>query len=157
VADTLQSFALRVDRFEKSLTDAQIGHALGKMAKAEAEKAASADLGGDPKFSGWAPTLDTRYDIVRRGAILFKPTRRSAGPWTVAERGRNSGAGPGLGQSSTAMRFTPTGRVSRQRVKRWNGRTAGKSTATKAITAIDKKAPKAVDEHVDKAVRKFFN
>jgi len=46
--------------------------------------------------------------------------------------------------------------VSRQRVKRWNGRTAGKSTATKAITAINAKAPKAVDGHVDKAVRKFF-
>jgi hypothetical protein len=156
VADTLASFALRVDRFEKSLTDDQIGHALGKMAKDEATSAASADLGGDPKFSGWAPTLDTRYDIVRRGAILLKPSRRSAGPWTVAEYGRNN-MGPTLSQSSTAQRFTPTGKVSRQRVKRWNGRTAGKSTATKAITAINAKAPKAVDGHVDKAVRKFFN
>ena len=74
----------------------------------------------------------------------------------MAESGRNAGAGPGLGQSSSAVRFTPTGRVSRQRVKRWNGRTKGKGTATDALKAIEPKVPKLVNSHVGRAIRKTF-
>lgn len=145
----------RVDRFQSELTDEALGHALGKMAKAEAETAASADLGGDPKFSGWKPTLNTRYDIVDRGKVLLKPTRRSAGPWTVAQSGRNAGdAGIGPMQGPT---LTKTGRVSRARRKRWNGQTQGKGTADTARAAIEDKAPGVVDVQIKRAIRKAFD
>jgi hypothetical protein len=146
VADTFASFAGKVDRLQKDLGDDKLSHALGKMAKAEATKAASADLGGDPKFSGWAPTLDTRYDIVGPGRISFHPSRRSAGPWTVAESGRNGAAGPGIGSK---------GRGGKR--KRYNGRTRGKGTSDDALRAIDREAPKVADKEVAKAVRKFFD
>lgn len=157
MADTFASLNLKLARLQKELGDDATMHEIGKMAKAEARKAASADLGGDPKFSGWAPELTTRYDIVGKGKLSFKPgSKRAAGPWTVAEVGRNAGAGPGLGQSSTAMRFTPTGRVSRQRVRRWNGRTQGKNTASDAIAQIEKRVPKIVDQRVGRAIRRTF-
>lgn len=153
--DTFASFARRVDNFQASLKNPQLKQlmtAIGTEAKAQARKAASADLGGDPKFSGWAPTLDTRFDHVGEGRISFKPTRRAAGPWTVAEFGRHQAAGP-----MPTVRLTKTGRVSRARVKRWNGRTAGKGTASDALKAIDRMVPTKVDGHVSTSIRRFFN
>ena len=152
MADTFASFDRRVAGFQKELGDDKMGHALGKMAKDEAKKAASADLGGDPKFSGWAPTLDTAYDIIGPGRISFKPKKRSAGPWTVAEFGRNQAAGPRM----VGPRLTKTGRVSKARQKRYNGRTQGKGTATDALAAIDKKASSVVEKQTKAAIRKFF-
>ena len=153
MADTFQSFNAKLVRFQKQLTDDALMHDIGKMAKDEARKAASADLGGDPKFSGWAPELTTRYDIVRPGVLSFKPSRRSAGPWTVAEIGRNQTAGPSLRSSS----LTPTGRRRRPgAVRRWNGVTQGKNTATEALVAIGPKVPKLVNTHVGRAIRKTF-
>jgi hypothetical protein len=153
VADTFASYGAKVSRFQKELTADATSHAVGKMAKEEAKKAASADLGGDPKFSGWAPILDTRYDIKGPGKIMFKPGRRAAGPWTVAEFGRNAGEGPRM----VGPRLTRTGRVSKARQKRWNGRTAGKQTASDALKAIDGKVSGVVDKQVKSAIRKFFN
>jgi hypothetical protein len=152
MADTFATFAAKLDRFSKDISDDAMSHALGKMAKAEATKAASADLGGDPKFSGWAPTLDTRYDIVGPGRISFHPSRRSAGPWTVAEHGRNTNTGPTLAMSS----LTPTGRVSRRKRKRYNGRTRGKGTATDAVSAIEREAPKVVQKQTSQAIKRIF-
>lgn len=146
MADTFASFGKKVDGFNKALTDDAISHALGKMAKAEAAKAASVDLGGDPKFSGWAPTLDTRYDIVGPGKVSFHPSKRSAGPWTVAQDGRNQAAGPAIG-----------GKGKGGKRKRWNGRTSGKNTANEALALIDAEAPKVVDRAVGAAIRKFFD
>ena len=153
MADTFASFDRRVAGFQRELGDNKMGHALGKMAKEEAKKAASTDLGGDDKFSGWAAKpLDTAYDIIGAGRVSFKPKKRSAGPWTVAEFGRNQAAGPRM----TGPRLTKTGKVSKARQKRWNGRTQGKGTATDALAAIDKKVPGVVDKQIGRAVRKFF-
>jgi hypothetical protein len=152
MADTFASFDRRVAGFQRELGDNAMGHALGKMAKEEATKAASADLGGDPKFSGWAPTLDTAYDIIGPGRILFKPKRQAAGPWTVAEFGRNQAEGPRM----VGPRLTKTGRVSKARQKRYNGRTQGKNTASDALGAIDEKASGVVDKQTKAALRKFF-
>jgi hypothetical protein len=152
VADTFASFNRRVVKFQKELSDDALLHEIGKMAKAEAKSAASADLGGDPKFSGWAPTLDTRYDIVGPGRLSFHPSRRSAGPWEVAEFGRNQKAGPSLRSSS----LTPTGRNRRARARRWNGQTKGKQTASDALAAIEPKVPKIVERRVGRAIRKSF-
>ena len=153
MADTFASFNAKVGRFQKELTDTSLMHDIGKMAKSEATKAASADLGGDPKFSGWAPKLDTRYDIVGDGKVSFHPAgKRSAGPWTVAEFGRNQTAGPSLRSSS----LTPTGRNRKARARRWNGQTKGKNTATDALNAIEPKVPGLVDTHIGRAIRKTF-
>jgi hypothetical protein len=146
MADTFASFAHKVDKFQHELGDDSLGHALGKMAKDEAKKAASGDLGGDDKFSGWAKApLVTRYDIVGPGRVSFHPTPRSAGPWTVAELGRNTAAGPAIG-----------GKGKRGSRRRWNGRTQGKGTATDALNAIEPKVPKLAEQQVARAIRKVF-
>jgi len=145
MADTFASFGAKVVKFQKELTDESLMHTIGKMAKDEARTAASSDLGGDPKFSGWAPELVTRYDLIGEGKLSFKPSRRSAGPWTVAESGRNQAAGPAIGAKGK--------RGSR---KRWNGRTQGKNTATDALAAIEPKVPKLADTHIGRAIRKTF-
>jgi hypothetical protein len=152
MTDTFASFAAKVTKLQKEMTEESLMHDIGKMAKKEAEQAASGDLGGDPKFSGWAPTLDTRYDIVGSGQLSFHPSKRSAGPWTVAEFGRNQSAGPSLRSSS----LTPTGRNRKAKARRWNGQTKGKNTATKALAAIESKVPKLVDTHIGRAIRKTF-
>ena len=153
MADTFASFGAKVGKFQRELTDEALLHDIGKMAKDEARKAASADLGGDPKFSGWAPTLETRYDIVGTGKVLLKPTRRSAGPWTVAEFGRHQMSGPQLRMSSIGL----TGRRKRAgAARRWNGVTQGKATASDALGEIEPKVPKLVEQQVARAIRKTF-
>jgi hypothetical protein len=161
MADTFATFAAKLDQFNKELTDDAVSHALGKMAKGEATKAASSDLGGDAKFSGWAPTLDTRYDIIGPGRISFHPSKRSAGPWTVAQVGRNASgatgfAGPGINAKTGASALTKTGRVRSRKSKKWNGRTQGKGTADSALAAIDKKVGGVVDGQVKKAIKHVF-
>ena len=154
--DTFASFAHRVDQFINGISDAELKKImtrLGVEAKADATTAASSDLSGDPKFSGWAPTLETRFDHIGEGRISFHPTARSAGPWTVAEFGRNSTAGPPM----RGPRLTKTGRVSKARTKRWNGRTAGKGTASDALAVIEAQTPKRFEDELKKAIRKSFD
>jgi hypothetical protein len=153
MADSLASFARKLDRFSRELSDDAMGHAIGKMAKESAKKAAQGDLGSDGVFSGWkAKPLDTRYEIIGPGRVSFHPTKRGAGPWTVADVGRNQAAGPRL----VGPRLTQTGRVSKARQKRWNGRTQGKGTATDALTAIERELPKVADQQIGRAIRKVF-
>ena len=168
MADTFASYAARVDRFGKALTDDALMHDIGKMAKAEAKAAASADLGGDPAFSGWrrgSPfELATRYDIVRPGVISFHPTPKSAGPWEVAQSGRNQGnaggfSGPGVSRTTGETARNANGSIRKVRgrkARRWNGTTRGKATASDALAAIDKKLPKLVDTQIGRAIRKVF-
>lgn len=119
---------------------------VGEAAKRIARQAAANDLGGDPKFSGWAPTLDVKYRSLKgKGqGVVVSPTKTSAGPWTVAEMGRNRGAGgfagPGInrrtGRTSAGVK-AGTSKVranTRGAVKRWNGYTDGKGTASDAVS-----------------------
>lgn len=163
--DTFASLNLKIAKLSKEMSNDALMHTIGKMAKAEARKAASADLGGDPKFSGWRPELTTRYDIIGDGKLSFYPgTKRAAGPWTVAERGRNQGnasgfSGPGVNRKTGITSFTKAGNVRKTRAfksKRWNGVTQGKNTATDAVNAIESKVPKLVDQHVGRAIRRTF-
>lgn len=154
MADTFESFGRKVERFQKELTDDAMMHTIGKMAKAEADRAANADLGPDGQFSGWPGALSTRYEIVGPGRLSFKPSNaRAAGRITVAELGRNASAGPRLRSSS----LTQTGRRrSARSIRRWNGVTQGKRTATDALHAIEGKVPRIVQTQVGRAVRKTF-
>ena len=130
-----------------------------------AREAASADLGGDPKFSGWAPTLDTQAKSTRTGATLFSPTRSSAGPWTVAEQGRNQGnaggfAGPGIGRTTGKTSRNKDGSVRKVRAfkaKRWNGRTQGKQTGSKTLQAIDRVVEDIALDSLRRTTRKYFD
>lgn len=153
--DTFKSFAARIDKAIASFGGDELKKAMEKLgteAKRDARHAASIDLGGDPKFSGWLGSLDTRFDHAGQGRISFHPTPRSAGKWTVAEYGRNTNAGPRM----TGPRLTKTGRVSKARVKRYNGRTAGKGTATEALAIIERETPKRAEHEIEKALKKAF-
>lgn len=148
--DTFASFGHRVDQFIHGISDPELKVVMTKIgvaAKGDALSAASADLGGDPKFSGWAPILETRFDHVGAGRISFHPTGKSAGPWTVAERGRNAGAGPPA----------PTKSKGKGKGKKWNGRTKGKGTATAALAKIEAETPDRFEAELKKALRKAFD
>lgn len=153
--DTFASFGHRIDTFVNGLSGGELKAVMTKVgvaAKSDALKAASADLGGDPKFSGWAPTLDTRFDHIGDGAISFHPSKKGAGPWTVAEFGRNSAAGPPM----MGPKILKSGKASKAKGKRWNGRTRGKGTATKALAQIEKETPDRIEAEVKKAIQKAF-
>lgn len=154
MADTFASFNAKLKRFERELSDDAMSHAVGKMAKDEADRAAKADLGSDGQFSGWPGKLGTGYDVIGPGKISFRPSSaRAAGKITVAEYGRNASQGPRL-RSST---LTATGRKrSAKSMRRWNGVTAGKGTASDALAAIDRELPKVVQARVGQAIRKTF-
>lgn len=164
MADSFASFGKKLDVFMNGLRDPELRKVMtkvGNAAQKAAERAASADLGGDPKFSGWKPTLDTQVVHLGEGRIQIRPTRSSAGPWTVAERGRNQGdaggfAGPGVNRRTGATSRTKSGRLRkvRQGSKRWNGRTAGKGTATEATAQMERETPPIFERAVADAIRK---
>lgn len=157
--DSLGSFGRKVDGFIGELEAEKLramATKVGVKAKQIATDAASADLGGDPAFSGWRPAtnwLATRFDHLEPGVISFHPTKRAAGPWTVAEFGRNRAAGPRM----VGPRLTKTGKVSKARQRRYNGQTEGKGTASDALAKIEPMVPEVVDAEVTKAIRKFFS
>ncbi len=159
MTESLPEFQQRVDSFLSELERRRltaIATKVGVEAKKIATAAASADLGGDPAFSGWRPAtnwLATRFDHIRPGAISFHPTRRSAGPWTVAEFGRNQGEGPRM----VGPRLTKTGKVSKAKQRRYNGRTEGKQTASDALARIEPMVPKVAEVEVGKTIRQFFS
>ena len=136
-----------------------------KAMQAIATRVASADLGGDPKFSGWAPTLDTQLKTLRGGATLLTPTRSSAGPWTVAESGRNQGnaggfAGPGLNTRTGNTGRNKDGslrKVRQRKARRWNGYTRGKETATKTRQEAERVVEEIAVKGLRRTTRKYFD
>ena len=166
--DSLAAFERELAKFGKELEKVErqrITEEQAKAMQAIATRVASADLGGDPKFSGWAPTLDTQLKTLRDGATLLTPTRISAGPWTVAEFGRNQGnasgfAGPGLNTrtGNTARKNDGSLRKVRQRkAKRWNGYTRGKETATKARQEAERVVEEIAVKGLRRTTRKYFD
>jgi hypothetical protein len=127
---------------------ARTNREIGERAKRLAAQAAAADLGGDAKFSGWVPELETQFRSLRKPdqGVLISPTKRSAGPWTVAERGRNQGnaggfAGPGVNRRTGATARRSDGTVRRVRAsrgRRWNGTTQAKNTASDAVALFER-------------------
>jgi hypothetical protein len=165
MADSFASFARKLDKLTDGLRDPQLRKVmerLGDDAQKIAEREASADLGGDPKFSGWKPPLDTQVKHLGEGRIQLRPTRSSAGPWTVATVGRNQGnaggfAGPGINTRTGLTSRTKSGGLRKmrgRRAKRWNGRTQGKGTADRVQTRIGRDMPDLFEKHVRDAIRK---
>lgn len=122
------------------------------------------DVGGDRKFSGWRPALDLVIKVRPDGGVL-QPTRSSAGPWTVAEQGRNQGnaagfSGPGLNVRTGVTSRTASGKLRKVRTRqarRWNGYTAGKRTASRATTQINRALPDVAQAELVKVLKKHVD
>lgn len=113
---------------------------------------ASKDLGGNSSFSGWkggARDLANLQIKPKRSpgsaAHFLFPTRKSGGPWKVAEQGRNIGEvrrggialaqGPGVNKKTGLTSYTKTGKVRVTRSRKrggWNGYTPAFRTASRA-------------------------
>jgi hypothetical protein len=145
----------------------KITRLMGKEAQKIAAKSASSELGGDRAFSGWrrgSPIpMDTQLRTARDGTLIT-PTKRSAGPWTVAEIGRNQGnasgfSGPGVNRSTGLTARTKSGAVRKVRARqarRWNGTTRPKHTASEAVRDMERSLPKIADKAVLVVTRKRF-
>ena len=137
------------------------GVEMAEVGRDAAYKVARSDLGGDIRFSGWRPELELRVRPKQFGAALI-PTRQSAGPWTVAEIGRNKGnasgfQGPGINRRTGMTSRTKAGRVRKVRAvraRRWNGYTEGKQTASKAFDAIEKATEDIPNERLRKTMKR---
>jgi hypothetical protein len=156
--DSLAAYGRELKGLESDLTGAErqkITRQMGVEAQRIADREAASDLGGDRAFSGWNRgrpiPLDTRLRPARDGATMMTP--KFPGGWTVAEFGRNSKAGPRL----IGPRLTRTGRVSRQRQRRYNGTTRGKRTASDAVKVMEARLPKIADKGVRAVTRKRFD
>lgn len=166
---SLEAFGRDLDRLRDDLEREEARRITRNMAErgqkiAEAE--ASRDLGGDPKFSGWKPTLDTQVKSLR-DAALITPTKTSAGPWTVANDGRHADGGVGRFQgpalnmrTGRTTRRRDTGTIyDRRRRKgvRWNGQTNGKGTADRAVARMERELPEIAGREVRRVVAKRFD
>ena len=167
---SLAAFGAELAGLERDLTGPEqerITRLQGKEAQKIAAAAASQTLGGDRGFSGWnrgaVLHLDTRLFKIRGGHVMA-PTRRGAGPWTVAEFGRNQGnaagfSGPGINRRSGITSKTKSGgvrRVRASRSRRWNGVTQGRNTATIAHARMQRELPRIADREVLKVTRRRF-
>jgi hypothetical protein len=161
---SFEAFGREVEALGREMRDVEkrrITKAQAERGQTLAERAASNDLGGDPKFSGWAPILDTKVTVKRDGSSVLGPTRLSAGPWTVAQFGRNRGNASGS-FGPAAPRFNKNGAVRKVRArkaKRWNGYTRGKQTADDAARMIESDAEvrRLAEDGLRRATRRHFD
>lgn len=168
--DSLGAFVADLEKVGKDLTGPEkrkITRDMGKKAQTIATGAANADIGGS--FSGWRRgnpiELTTKLRTPGDGATILSPDRSSAGPWTVAEKGRNHGEsggflGPGVNRRTGLTARTRSGGVRRVRAsrgRRWNGTTAGKLTASEAIAKMEKDIPEVARKGVLRVQRKRFD
>ena len=145
----------------------EITDSMGRRAQKLAEQAASADLGGDPMMSGWkVAELKTRTRRLADGATLLSPASpAAAGGWTVASDGRNQGNaggffGPGINATTGLTARTKSGKVRKVRaraLRRWNGTTRGKDTASDAVALMEREMPKLAEQGVKRVIRKRFD
>lgn len=166
------AFGAELARLTVDLTTdekAEITQRMGREARKIADAEAARDLGGDRAFSGWRRRgpipLNTKLTENPRGSTTLHPTKRSAGPWTVAEQGRHQGGttsflGPGVNRETGETARTKSGRVRKVRAfkaKRWNGYTDGKGTAVRAVSQMEKKIPKVADREVRRVIQRRFD
>lgn len=170
---SLGAFGLDVERLAKDLGDEgarKIAKTMGEEAQRIAKTAAARDLGADimhtgtDQHPGWRQPLETNLRPQQPGVTMVVPSRRSAGPWTVAEQGRNQGnasgvAGPGINQKTGLTSRTSKGalrKVSARKARKWNGRTKGKHTGSGAVSEMERELPKIAEREVRKVIRRYF-
>lgn len=119
--------------------------------------ASEVHLGSDRGFSGWRRGAPIQLGLAFKvhtdsSGLTMHRTARSAGPWKVAEDGRNRGgssgvAGPGVNRTTGVTARTKSGRVRKVRAtrgRRWNGYTAGRGTWTAAQSTMSRAAGSAL-------------
>lgn len=158
---SIEAYNRALDSFERDLERKyrDMGRKIAEGVKPEGYRAAAADLGGDPKFSGWRPWLELKVRTKPWGAVIH-PTRYSAGPWTVAEFGRNTMAGPRtrIDRRTGNTRQLKRGGVSVVRNRnRWNGVTAGKSTASDASSRFERASEPIAEREYRVVLRRHFD
>jgi hypothetical protein len=166
---SFKAYGDAVDRMQKDIESESktvIARAMGERAQSIATSAASADIGGS--FSGWKRgnpiELVTQIKTIRNGVAVI-PTKVSAGPWTVANQGRNQGnaggfAGPGINRSTGRTSRTKSGglrKVRATKAKRWNGTTRGFHTADQATARMDHELPRMADVGVKRIMVRHFD
>lgn len=165
---SIGDYNAQVRRFVKDLDTTErrsITLAMAKAGQRIADATARRDLGGDAMFSGWGVRLDTQIKATRDGDHVLMPTRSSAGPWTVAEFGRNHGGsrgfvGPGVNTRTGLTARNRSGdlrKVRRRQARRWNGRTRGKRTATQAVSIMRRDVIKAAETEYQRVLGKYFD
>lgn len=140
---------------------------VGEMATTMAVDVARQDLGADAAFtggkgrgSGWRPAtnwLQTKAFVRKEGVATVQPTGRSAGPWTVAERGRNAYAvGDKRSRGMGKRRKDGTRKERFSTVKGTVGATRGFGTATKAQVVFQRDIPKVIERIVNMTNTDYF-
>jgi hypothetical protein len=176
-------FVKRINAAGKAMDPKMLEKRLGRLGsklKPIGPATAAADLGSDSAFSGWRNggiPLQLAYK-TDGGMLLMHRSGRSAGPWRVAEQGRNQGNagggmafGPGILRSgsnagTTAFRTRKNGdfildkegrrqvkKVREFKRKRWNGYTQGKGTWSKTEVALESSARRLFPTVVTKPTR----
>lgn len=168
-ARELDTLARKMNRELQGATEA-----MAEKARDISKQEASRDLGGDTRFSGWAgrDLADLRVKRgYRSGGHWLFPTKKSGGPWKVAQQGRNMGnatgrggvaqfLGPGVNRKTGLTSLTKAGNVRKVRAfqsKRWNGHTAGKGTADRATDRFEAEANKIGEKRFRTALTKHFD
>jgi hypothetical protein len=165
---SLKAYGAAIDQMAKEIeqeTKTRVALEMAQKAQSIAQAEASADIGGS--FSGWKRgnpiELVTQIKKTKTGYAVI-PTKASAGPWTVADRGRNQGnaggfAGPGISKKGTTSRTKSGGvrKVKAFKAKRWNGTTSGFHTADRALDRMDSELPKIAEREVRQIEARHFD
>ena len=171
----LAALGRRLDKLTVEIAgDAQLirtADAVGMMAKGKTSAlSGGAALGGDLAFSGWRDKAGELMPLQvafkrhkKAGAITIHRAPRSAGPWRVAQEGRNQGnasgiAGPGViqtGPNAGTTRRRKDGKVAkvrRRKAVRWNGTTDGHDSWSQFEKAVEADWLQVVEKETRAAV-----
>lgn len=142
-------------RITRAQAEAGVDIAIGRF---------SGVLGGDPKFSGWAPEIELQVKETRTSGAVMMPTRTGAGPATVATQGRNQGdvglfQGPALNHRTGVTSRNKRGNLIRRRTTRrqWNGYTDPKISASEIVSAIDARAVEIAEAEQRSGLQRHFD
>lgn len=179
---SFKAFGAELDKVTRKLDRdgrRRIARQMAEEAERIAVKEARADLGDDAAFSGW-PGDDRALSSLkikpgRNDAHWLFPTRKSGGPWKVAEVGRNrsvsrfggatgrgGGAlfqGPGINRQTGVTSLSKSGNVivRRSKGKKWSGYTDPKRTASRARERMERELPKIAEREYRKVLVKHFD
>lgn len=163
--DTFKSLIKRAEKVQKTLgSDGRTKiavEAAKKVIEAQSAVVASSPLGGDRAFSHWTRkskiTLETFPKVIGPGEVKIGPKGKSAGPWTVAERGRQSyGKGDVRKVGTYTSKKTGQTKVRTRKVSRAVGGHGGWGVASKAVDVAAKVGPLWIEQAAIKAFMSAF-
>lgn len=164
---SLEAFGRELDRWQQEYERTNKQRITRAQAEAGVDIAIgrfSGVLGGDPKFSGWAPEIELQVKETRTAGAVMMPTRTGAGPATVATQGRNQGdvglfQGPALNHRTGVTSRNKRGNLIRRRTTRrqWNGYTDPKISASEIVSAIDARAVEIAEAEQRSGLQRHFD